>query len=398
MRQFFLFLITVVILPLFNSSFASSHCGFFDPDCQDLQSLNPKMIVKHYNPDLAFNGTTMFGLEKKTGEKAIIEVDMQGNIVWEYVLPSDVAGGKKNSMVGADVEYLPNGNILFQVRGGWDKKGNRKSVGTGNFEITRNGKIVWSYKDAGASHDIDRLENGNTIWTRGWAEKGEPHVIEVNPAGEVVWQWNGMEEFDVEPFSEVFREGWMHANAVTRLENGNTLISLRNFDMVVEVDKDGKTIWSQKFLCEVRGLWKARGMEEGLYSDSGDDYPLGCNPHEPEIQPNGNMLVTTRKPFTTYELTRDGEVVWEANHRDVGFTSPRSRDVDRLPNGNTLIQVDSVLYEVTPDKQIVWILDFPEINKFSPGKAKRKYRDEPKSFWKQFKFNGLYKAQRIAPK
>jgi len=398
MRQFFLFLITVVILPLFNSSFASSNCGFFDTDCQDLQSLNPKMIVKHYNPDLAFNGTTMFGLEKKTGEKAIIEVDMQGNIVWEYVLPSNVAGSKKNTMVGADVEYLPNGNILFQVRSEWDKKGNRKSVGTGNFEITRNGKIVWSYKDTGASHDIDRLENGNTIWTRGWAEKGEPHVVEVNPTGEVVWQWDGMEEFNVEPFSEVFREGWMHANAVTRLENGNTLISLRNFDMVVEVDKEGKTIWNQKFLCEARGLWRARGLEEGLYSDSSDDYPLGCNPHEPEIQPNGNMLITTRRPFTTYELTRGGEVVWEADHRDVGFTSPRSRDVDRLPNGNTLIQVDSVLYEVTPDKRIVWILDFPEIKWLPPRKMWKNFKDEPKSFWKQFKFKQLYKAQRIAPK
>jgi hypothetical protein len=91
-------------------------------------------------------------------------------------------------------------------------------------------------------------------------------------------------------------------------------------------------------------------------------------------------------------------VVWEADHRDVGFTSPRSRDVDRLPNGNTLIQVDNVLYELTHDKQIVWQLEFPEIPRFSPGKMKKKYEDEPKSFWKQFKFKQLYRAQRISPK
>ncbi len=238
------------------------------------------------------------------------------------------------------------------------------------------------------------MENGNTIWTRGWAEKGEPHVVEVNSAGEVVWQWDGMEEFDVEPFSEVFREGWIHANAVTRLENGNTLISLRNFDMVVEVDKEGKTIWSQKFLCEKGRMWRQRGVD-GLYDD---DHPLGCNPHEPEIQTNGNMLVSVRMPFVSYELTRDGKEVWNVNSRDLGLKSRRSRDVDRLPNGNTLVQVESMLYEVTPEKEIVWLLEFPEIMWWSPGKAWHEYKDESKSFWKQFKFNGLYKAQRIAPK
>jgi len=382
MRQFFLFLTTVVILPLFNSSFASSHCGFFDADCWSQKSLNPKMVVKHYNPDLAFNGTTLFGLNKKTDERAIIEVDMNGNIIWDYVIPVSMSKSNKHNEL-MDVKRLPGGNTLFNIRG------------SGIYEINTLGEIVWQHLDKYGTHDVDRLGNGNTIYLRGWAKKGEPQVIEVNSAGEVVWQWDGMEEYDIEPFSEVFLEGWIHPNAVTRLENGNTLIGLRNFDMVVEVDKEGKTVWSQKFLCENERGWERRGLPEGLYDD---DYPRGCNPHEPEIQPNGNILATTRHPFTTYELTRDGEVVWEADHRDLGFKSPRSRDVDRLPNGNTLIQVDSFLYEVTPDKQIVWQLEFPEIVRFSPGKAKRKYRDEPKSFWKQFKFKQLYKAQRIAPK
>ncbi len=95
MKKLFILSLTIFIFSISRLGHTSSHCDFFDTDCRDSQSLNPKMVVKHYNPDLAFNGTTMFGLNKKTGEKAIIEVDMQGNIVWEYVLPSDVAGGKK---------------------------------------------------------------------------------------------------------------------------------------------------------------------------------------------------------------------------------------------------------------------------------------------------------------
>ena len=238
------------------------------------------------------------------------------------------------------------------------------------------------------------MKNGNIIYIRGWVEKGEPHVVEVDSTGKVVWQWDGLEEYDIKPFSEVFSEGWIHANSVTRLKNGNTLISLRNFDMLIEVDKAGKTVWSQKFLCPARRTWRQRGVDS-LYDG---DHLRGCNLHEPEIQPNGNILVASHSPWTTYEITRDGEVVWEADHRDVGFTSPRSRDVDRLPNGNTLIQVDNVLYELTHDKQIVWQLEFPEIPRFSPGKMRKKYEDEPKSFWKQFKFKQLYRAQRISPK
>ena len=382
MKQFFIFLTTVVILPVFNSSFASSHCGFFDADCWSQKSLNPKMVVSNYDSDKAFNGTTLFGLNAKQNKSmSIIEVDMNGNIIWSYILPESIKKNRKRAGL-MDIKRLPNGNTLFNV------------MGAGIYEINTLGEVIWQHLDQHATHDLDRLKNGNIIYIRGWVEKGEPHVVEVDSTGKVVWQWDGLEEYDIKPFSEVFAEGWIHANSVTRLKNGNTLISLRNFDMLIEVDKAGKTVWSQKFLCPARRTWRQRGVD-GLYDG---DHLRGCNLHEPEIQPNGNILVASHSPWTTYEITRDGEVVWEADHRDVGFTSPRSRDVDRLPNGNTLIQVDNVLYELTHDKQIVWQLEFPEIPRFSPGKMKKKYEDEPKSFWKQFKFKQLYRAQRISPK
>jgi hypothetical protein len=382
MKKFFIFLTTVVILPVFNSSFASSHCGFFDADCWSQKSLNPKMVVSNYDSDKAFNGTTLFGLNAKQNKSmSIIEVDMNGNIIWSYILPELIKKNRKRAGL-MDIKRLPNGNTLFNV------------MGAGIYEINTLGEVIWQHLDQHATHDLDRLKNGNIIYIRGWVEKGEPHVVEVDSTGKVVWQWDGLEEYDIKPFSEVFSEGWIHANSVTRLKNGNTLISLRNFDMLIEVDKAGKTVWSQKFLCPARRTWRQRGVDS-LYDG---DHLRGCNLHEPEIQPNGNILVASHSPWTTYEITRDGEVVWEADHRDVGFTSPRSRDVDRLPNGNTLIQVDNVLYELTHDKQIVWQLEFPEIPRFSPGKMRKKYEDEPKSFWKQFKFKQLYRAQRISPK
>ena len=37
---------------------------------------------------------------------------------------------------------------------------------------------------------------------------------------------------------------WTHVNAAQRLPNGNTVISLRNQDLVIEVDAQGNTVWS----------------------------------------------------------------------------------------------------------------------------------------------------------
>lgn len=375
--ELFLMFFTILFPSLVQSS---TDCGLFGMNC-----LQPKMTVSNYDPDLAFDGTTLFGLKQKNGKNALIEVNMKGEQVWQYVLPDEISGSKYN--VIADVERLSNGNTLFQVRGEWDKQGNQKSIGSGNFEITHDGELVWSYKDTGASHDIDRLKNGNTIWARGWAKKGDPHVVEVNSKGNVVWQWDAMKEFNVDPYSEVEREGWIHVNAVTRLEDGNTLISLRNLQMVVKVNPQGEVIWSQKFYC---------GKAEDAWSlGHSQDLPLGCNPHDPELQSNGNMLLSVRHPYKSYELNSIGKVHWEISSDFLELKSYRSRDIDRLPNGNTLVQVDSMLYEVTPDKQIAWLLNFDEIAWLHPGKAKRKWKDKTKEFWKQFKFKQLYKAQRI---
>jgi len=152
MKKFFIFLTTVVILPVFNSSFASSHCGFFDADCWSQKSLNPKMVVKSYNPDLAFNGTTLFGVTaKKNKSMAIIEVDMNGNIVWEYVVPTSIV---KQSKMLMDVKRLSNGNTLFIMQN------------SGIYEINSASEVVWKHLDQ-ATHDVDRLENGNTIYLRG---------------------------------------------------------------------------------------------------------------------------------------------------------------------------------------------------------------------------------------
>ncbi|MFQ6044556.1 MAG: aryl-sulfate sulfotransferase, partial [Candidatus Poribacteria bacterium] len=84
-------------------------------------------------------------------------------------------------------------------------------------ELDWNGDIVWRYSAPGEwviHHDMARLQNGNTLILM---EKqanvpvisdkpiAENFFIEVNPDGEVVWDWHTAEHFDEFGYSEAVR-------------------------------------------------------------------------------------------------------------------------------------------------------------------------------------------------
>lgn len=280
--------------------------------------------VDVYDAAKTCEGTTFLSDLSDPEQPRIIEVDMQGDVVWEYVIPDHL---KQYHDPGLDVEVLLSGNILFVL------------PRNGVYEIDRNGTVVWSHLDAKISHDADRLPNGNTLYVWGGGDKkDDAQVKEVTPSGEIVWSWYAKDQFDIAPYADIDRDGWTHANAVTRLSNGNTLVSLRNFNLTVEVDAEGEVIWSFD--------WSTLG---------GDD------PHEPEILPDDHLLICLQHdtPHQVVEIDRTtGDVVWQFYL--AGLRT--ARDSDRLPNGNTLIQAvmmpgdESIIMEVTPDGEIVWQL------------------------------------------
>ena len=216
---------------------------------------------------------------------------------------------------------MPNNNILYTV------------TGHGVYEVDRSGKIVWQYLTSKIDHDADRLPNGNTIFVFGMTDqKSDAQVTEVNPKGEIVWQWFARDHFDKPPYNSINEDGsWCHTNAVTRMPNGNTLISLRNFNFVVEVDPKGEVI---------------KTIGEGIFDHQ----------HDPEIQPNGNILLANHtEPNRAVEFDPEtGKIVWQSE----GFTPEICpiRDANRLPNGNTLITGTTEIFEVTPEGKIVWRL------------------------------------------
>lgn len=285
--------------------------------------------VLSYDPAKAFNGTTLFADNSLEWSKGIVEVDMNGKVIWDYPVPKSLFGGKLGrEIIVMDVEKLANGNILFVIRE------------VGIYEVDRTGKVVWSHLDSGASHDADRLPNGNTLYVRGWVNKGDNHVVEIDPQGNTVWAWNGMAQFNKPPYQDVYEEGWIHVNAVTRLENGNTLISLRNFNLVVEVNHSGDIVW----MCNLADKFSSRAV-----------------PHDPEVLPTGDVLVALTGMNIVAECRRsDGMPVPFWKHPDGGRIAS-IRDVNRLPNGNTLIVEANKITELSPEQKVVWQLWVPSI-------------------------------------
>ena len=316
---------------------------FLHPPTVSAGRLDPSFEVDIYDPAKAWNGTTIFADNHDRDAPRIVQLNMKGEIIWEHAVPSHL---RRYTNPGFDVELLPTDTILFVL------------PGKGIYEINRNGKIVWSHLDPKVSHDADRLSNGNTLYAFGNEDqKADAQVKEVDSGGRLVWSWHARNEFDKPPYQNTHYQGWTHTNAVTRMANGHTLISPRNFNCLVEVDPRGKT---------VRVI--------------GEDYL--AHQHDPEVLPNGNILVANhQRPHEVLEIdTRTEAIVWRFAIQKRRMWPVR--DADQLPNGNILITGTTALVEMTRDKQIVWRLKMKHV----------KFRSR-----KEAPALGFYKAQRVEP-
>jgi len=315
----------------------------------------PDILVDIYVPEKVWQGTTLFSDNHNLKKPRLVEVNMRGEIVWQYLVPEHL---KQYTNPGFDVKWLPNNNILFVL------------PRNGVYEIDRKGNVIWSYMDKKVSHDADRLPNGNTLVVWGGEDEiSDAQVKEINPKGKIVWAWYAKDHFNKSPYKEIRDEGWTHTNSATRLPNGNTLISLRNFNFVVEVDSQGSVV---------------RTFGQGLLFKQ----------HDPSILDNGNLLAGSHRPAPAFASSiksyaaveidlKKGEIVWK-------FEWPKglpqgARNVKRLPNGNSLVQGGVRIVEVTPTGEVVWQLRLRDEIEKEVLNTKRSYQSR-----------SFYKVERIA--
>lgn len=336
-------------------------------------------------PSKTFDGYTLFA---PLGQTDAYLIDMGGDLVKHWDLPS---------RPGAEVQLLPNGNLLCACRSDPEKKedeGAPKWSGHGGLmqEIDWDNNVVWEYEDVFQHHDFYRMENGNTMYMRyeevprEMAEKVKGGVSmreyklwtdgfhEVTPEGEVVWEWKAYEHLDPEDHSICPlcpRHEWTHGNNVHVLPSGDILTSFRQIDLACRISKEtGEIDWS----------W-GRGTGELAH------------PHDPHLLENGNYLIFDngfhRKGVevnTSMVLELDPEtkeIEWEyRGDPSTSFYSAVCSSAERLPNGNTMIceTTGGRVFEVDEEGDIVWEYINPHYGEIKFGSV-----------------NWLFRAHRYAP-
>ncbi|MBN4048198.1 aryl-sulfate sulfotransferase [bacterium AH-315-O15] len=328
-------------------------------------------------------------------------IDVKGNVAKKW--PSPVP----NTQLGY-TRPLANGNLLSRVQPPRSLSGaegaNAEVTGaTSVIEATQDGRIVWQYTDQVRSlhHDMERMPNGNTLLVCS-KDLNLPQIsrrllkddclIEVDPSGNVVWEWQTADHLDDLELPQEVKDqimngypggrrtgvggappptkgfDYLHMNAASpipdsagptdpRFKPGNIIVSYRYINTLAVVDRETKKI-----------VWKTVGLTIGQH-----------NPHfiSDGVPGTGHVLVFdngfvngTTNPYriSTREYSRvveidpvDTSIVWEytaekSNRPIWTFFSHYISGAQRQSNGNTLICEGSNgrIFEVTPSGEIVW--------------------------------------------
>lgn len=232
-------------------------------------------------------------------------------------------------------------------------------------------KVVWEVAFL-AHHDVQRLPDGGFLVPssppapRAYRERqvGFDHLLRISSAGKVVGRWRVWDHLaDLQARHEPLpldagelhplvnqKLDYYHLNAVQvlpdtplgrrdpRFRAGHWLVSLRNANLIVVVDPEtGSIVWS----------WGPREIELQ---------------HMPRMLDSGMVLIFDNRSSGDFsrviELDPESEqIIWEyrGDPPESFFTKWRGSS-QRLPNGNTLIgqSGDGRIFEVTPEGEIVW--------------------------------------------
>jgi outer membrane protein assembly factor BamB len=327
---------------------------------EQLKLVRDGVGLRAHDPERSWPGYTLFA--PSAGGNAVYLIDMQGEVVHTWTVPYPPGLYGYLTPAGTLIyngKVLDPGDTRFIASGPWK--------GGALLELTWDGQVLWEVRHPDHHHDGIRLRNGNVLLLcltalsddiarrvhggmPGSEHEGQMHadyLVELTTDGEVVWEWYSWEHLDPETDAIVAaqdpRSEWTHGNTVVEMANGDIVVSFRNISTVVIIDRQTGAI-----------KWK-----------------LGAPPlaqqHAPVPLENGNLLIfdngTHRRDHPTpYSRVIEvslatREIVWTYQEGYISeFFSPFISNAQRLPNGNTLICEGSFgrLFEVSHDGEVVW--------------------------------------------
>lgn len=317
----------------------------------------------HYAPQHSYRGYTL--ITGSGGHHAQL-VDMEGRVCHRW--HSDEGISYAYLLPNGNLLMRPN----RPSAGAAATSGQQPATGAGGgatavgavLELDWDGHLVWSYRDPMLHHDYERLPNGNTLvllfeevpselaqqvkggftTDDGPGEMLGDVVKEVTPNGEIVHQWRAWEHLDIEQDAICPLEGrgeWTHQNALNVTSDGDLLVSFRQTSTVGIVDR-------------VSGAFKWKWGPGEI-----------SHQHHPTHLENGNVLLFDNGPHrrgVSYSRIVEvdpatSEIAWEyRGEPPISFFSYHISGAERLPNGNTLITEGAPgrIFEVTPNGEIVW--------------------------------------------
>jgi len=291
-----------------------------------------------------------------------------------------------------DVTRLDNGSIMAGfMDGGYQECGPYESPCTHTgFRIIDpdTSEILYEYsfpvrtQSNSEVHDVEQLAGGEYLFTDMDRER-----IAVVQNGETVWEWNASSYYEAP--ADPTRTDWLHINDVDVIEDGVYLVSVRNANQLLVVERGEGVI--ETINADAAGSDDASCQKGGQLADQDGDGDVRCgdpdvlnHQHNPQWlggEPGGDgeaaVLVADSDNDRVAELHRrngEWEVAWTLE-RAGGIDLRWPRDADRLANGNTLVTdtLNKRIFEVDRNGTVVWSVETERI----PYEADRVPQGEP---------------------
>lgn len=289
-------------------------------------------------------------------------IDMEGNQIHDWYTPEVSLYGiwpdAQDKTIPVDfwrrTHLEEDGDLIVMVECG------------GVVKVDKDSNLLWASEFNGAHHDICVSDITGDIYVISRNIHINPeysstelliedYVCVLDSMGNEIEIFSILDAIKNSPYAPILRRmppsgDVLHTNTIELIEEGdlpegyagplreNSLIlSMRTIDLVCVIDLETRTVyWAES------DLWRMQ--------------------HQPSLLENGNMLVYDNQGHvnasTVLEFSPETrEVVWMYRGSDEAlFYSIGAGSCQRLPNGNTLIteSMPGRAFEVTPDGEIVW--------------------------------------------
>jgi hypothetical protein len=232
----------------------------------------------------------------------------------------------------------------------------------GTDEVVRNWSYPVRYGGNSEVHDAEVLDDGRVIV----ADMEYERIFILNEDNEMTWQWNASSFYEKPP--DVTSRDWLHINDVDRIGPGRFMISVRNSNQILIIQRGEGVV--EVINGELEGHDDPCMANNALYDGDGDgdvvcgDPSIMAGQHNPHWLGNSTVLVADSLNNRIVELEKQDNgtwiPTWSVSEID-GVRLDWPRDADRLPNGNTVItdSLNDRVVTVASNGSVVWSMNTP---------------------------------------